>query len=117
MADASPSYGFETITPTTTTPSRPLKVPKDDVGSPLPCVANIECAKLVDSNTKGNVAVRYTDDGTTPTTVIGLELSPGDKLVTCVGVSQLQFVGVANNARINIRYSPWPPTINQYQPV
>ena len=115
MPDASISMGYETIIPSNSTPSRPVKFPVDQYsGGPIPCVANIECAKLVDSNSKGNVGVRWTDDGSVPTTVNGMELNPGDKIQTCVGVSQLQFIGVAANSRVNIRYSPWPPAINQF---
>lgn len=106
-ADIQDSLGFETLTPDATTPVK-LTVPKDEYGFNRQCIAYIECAKLVDSDTKGNVGVRWTDNGTAPTTKIGMELNPGDKFSTCVGLSKIQFIGVATNSRINVRYAPYP---------
>ncbi len=78
-----------------------------------PCFAIIQCALLVDSNGKGNVAVRFTDDGTTPSSDVGFELSPGQTYKTVCSVDALQFIGVANDARLNVKYEPFPSALNR----
>ena len=117
MANAEVAYGQETLILSNTTPSKLQQLPRDGNGSLIPCVAHLQVSKLVDSNGKGNVAVRWTCDGiTTPTaTLVGYEMNPGDlPLVTCSNLDQMQFIGVAANARINVWYSPYPQAINMY---
>lgn len=72
-----------------------------------PVMALIQCASVVDSGTKGNVAVRWRNDGTDPTVDIGQELTPGKSIVLDTGLSSLKFIGVSANAKVNVTYLPW----------
>lgn len=117
MPNAEVAYGQEALILDNTTVKKLANLPRNADGSLIPCVAHIQCAKQVDSNTKGNVAVRFTNDGVTaPTaTLVGFEINPGDiPFVTCSNLDQMQFIGVANNARINVWYSPYPQALNMY---
>lgn len=107
MAQTENSLGMEYLFPDATTPLTLTKVPSNN------CIAIIQCAKVVDGNTKGNVAVRFTDDGSVPTANVGYELSPGDTYITTCGIDRMKFIGVAVNARINVLYQPHPTSLNR----
>lgn len=70
-------------------------------------IALIQCAKTVDGNSKGNVAVRWRNDGTDPTADVGHELQPGESIQLCTGLQSLKFIQVASNAKVNVTYLPW----------
>lgn len=77
-------------------------------------MALIQCAKSVDSGTKGNVAVRWRNDGVDPTVNIGQELQPGESILLASGLSSLKFIGVSSNAKVNVTYFSWSPYVNAY---
>jgi hypothetical protein len=70
-------------------------------------LALCQCAKAVDSGTKGNIAVRWRNDGTAPTADIGQELAPGESILLDCGLTSLKFIGTAANAKVNVTYLPW----------
>ena len=74
-------------------------------------VALCQCAKTVDAGSKGNVAVRWRNDGTDPTADIGHELQPGEQILIATGLQSLKFIGTNSNAKVNVTYLPW----SQYQ--
>lgn len=71
------------------------------------CIALCQCALTVDGNGKGNVAVRWRNDGVAPTADTGQELAPGESISLDTGLYSLQFIGVGANAKVNVTYLPW----------
>lgn len=105
--------GSEVLTPDATTPVALTKIP--GLGS-QPCIAIFQCALLVDSNSKGNVAIRFSDDPNIPPTAesVGMELSPGQSFRTACDLTKFKFIGIAINSRINVRYEAYPSGLNKF---
>ena len=107
--------GFEVIgvsAGTVLTTARGLaSLPTNAAGELVRTIAMIQCASLVDSGGKGNVAVKWRNDGTDPTSDIGMELLPGQALKTATSLSALKFIGIAANAKLNVTYEHYPQTV------
>lgn len=82
-------------------------IPVDAASNRVRCLAHIQCAKSVDTGTKGNVAVRYRLDGTAPTVDVGQELQPGQTLELDCSLAAFSAIGVAANAKLNVTYYSW----------
>ena len=106
----SKTLGFEVLgVATALTSARSLaSLPVDGASNRIRCVAICQCAKSVDSGTKGNVAVRWRNDGTAPPADVGMELQPGEVLEIDCDLANLQFIGVNSNAKVNVTYVTYP---------
>jgi hypothetical protein len=105
-ASVEKSLGYEVVLPGTSTAVGLANIPAQ------PCVALIQCAMLVDGAGKGNVAVRFLDlPQMPPTSEIGMELNPGQVYRSVANLPDLKFIGVAADARINVKYEPYPSAL------
>lgn len=107
------SLGFEEVgVASALTTARGLAAIPTIGGEQRACIAEIQCDPLVDAGGLGNVAVRFRDDGTNPTVNVGIVLRPGEVYKTATSLAALRFIGVAANAKLNVKYVHFPQTVN-----
>ena len=59
---------------------------------------------LIQCDSVANKAVRWRDDGTSPTTSVGMLLDPGDSIFYTGTLSTFKVIEVAASAKLNVTY-------------
>lgn len=91
------NLGYQQITPMTSavTLTLPTVIPGGNGLSAKPRLAIIQCT---------GQNVRWTDDGTTPTSTLGMVLVVGDTLAYDGDMQKLKFIEAASAAVLNVSY-------------